>query len=137
MDTLIKKAFVKKILQEEAKRLDKTQTAAIRKLLNFHSGRLDRDREQSVSSGSELDGMLTLSIPGYGRMLDIKPKNRKFASNISKNRLKLHDRRSKRKAYPIYNKITFGHYNAIAYKLMYGLTNEVADNIKKELSQIN
>jgi len=133
METLVKKAFVKQVLQEEAKRFNKNQTAAIRRLLTFHSNRLDTSREQHVSGGNDLDGELTLTIPGYGRVLDIKPKNRKQSSNIDR----LQKRKTRRKAYPIYNKYTFGHYNAIAYKLMYGLTDEVANNLKKEFSQFN
>lgn len=130
MDTLVKKAFVKQVLQEEAKRFNKSQTAAIRKLLAFHTNRLDTSREQHVSGGNDLDGELTLTIPGYGRVLDIKPKNRKQSTNL----FRLQKRRSRRKAYPIYNRYTFGHYNAIAYKLMYGLTAEVAEGLKKQFT---
>ncbi len=133
MDTLIKKAFVKKILTEEGETFDKNQSAAIGKLLNFHSHKLETGRSYSVTSGNELDGKLTMSIPAYGRVLDIKPKNRKYSSINRKN---LNDRRVKRKAYPIYNRFVFGHYNTIAYRLMYGLTNEVADNIKNQFKPV-
>ena len=132
MDALVKKAFVKQVLKEEGKRFNRNQGAAIAKLLHFHSGRLDRDRPHSVESGDVMDGRLTVSIPAYGRVLDIKPKNRKLSKNLDR----MTKRGYRRRAFPIYNRFAFGHYNAIAYRLMYGLTEEVAENIKKELSQI-
>jgi len=126
---LIRKEFVKQVLQEEGKELHDNQGKAIAKLLHFHTERLYDERPYSVKSGDALDGKFTISIPGYGRALDIKPKNRNIGA-VEKYANSRKRRRSK--AFPIYNRFVFGHYYTIAYRLMYGLTEEVAAGIKKQ-----
>ena len=126
---LIRKEFVKQVLQEEGKELHDNQGKAIAKLLHFHTEHLYEDRPYSVESNDAMDGKFTLSIPGYGRALDIKPKN----NLISAQDKYTHWRKRRRtKAFPIYNRFVFGHYYTIAYRLMYGLTEEVAAGIKKQ-----
>ena len=128
---LVRKEFVKQILSEEGKELHDNQGKAIAKLLHFHSNRLANDRPYSVASSDAMDGKFTMSIAGYGRALDIKPKNRVISSQDKYNNWR---QRRRTKAFPIYNRFVFGHYYTAAYRLMYGLTEEVAENIKKQLS---
>ena len=127
---LVRKEFVKKILQEEGKELHDNQGKAIAKLLHFHSERLMNERPYRVESEDSMDGEFTTSIPGYGRALDIKPKNRVIQEQTKYTHWR---QRRRTKAFPIYNRFVFGHYYTIAYRLMYGLTEEVAAGIKKEL----
>jgi len=129
---LIRKEFVKQVLKEEGKDLHDNQGKAIAKLLHFHSNRLFDERPISVTSGSDLDGELTLSIPAYGRFLDIKPK-----VDVVAEKFKHWRQRRRTKAFPIYNRFVFGHYYTIAYRLMYGLTEEVAAGIKQQFEAEN
>jgi len=130
----IKREFVRQILEDEGKKLYDNQGLAITKLLHFQSGRLQDERKLEIKTDDEMDGMLTLTIPWYGRVLDIKPKNRSISAT---EKYGLWSRRRKTKAFPIYNRFVFGHYYTIAYRLMYGFTNEVADNIKKQFESEN
>jgi hypothetical protein len=123
----IRKEFVKQILQQEGKELHDNQSKAIAKLLNFHSNRLYDDRPFTVTGGDDLDGKLTMSVPDYARFLDIKPKAKETKNKYANWR---NGRRTK--GFPIYNRFVFGHYYTIAYRLMYGLTEEVAAGIKKQ-----
>jgi hypothetical protein len=128
---LIRKEFVKQVLEEEGRELHKNQSAAISKLLHFHSNRLHDERPYSATQTGDMDGMFSMSIPIYGRFLDIKPKNRKSTGG----KYGKWKKQRRTKAYPIYNRFVFGHYYTIAYKLMYGFTNDVADTIKKQFQQ--
>lgn len=125
MDEIIKKTFVNRILASEKDRFGKSQSRAIQRLLNFRSGKLMNERKYETTEEGLMGGRLTLTIPAYGRFLDIKPKNRKLSENHRKFR--------KLKAFPIYNRYAFGHYYAIADQLMYGLTEAVRESIKSEL----
>jgi hypothetical protein len=128
MNEMIKKAFVSRILASEKDRFKGSQSRAIQRMLNFRSGRLENDRTYETSTDGSMDGKLTLTLPAYGRFLDIKPKNRKISENGRKFR--------KLKAFPIYNRYAFGHYYAIADQLMYGLTEAVRATIKDELKDV-
>lgn len=129
---LIRKEFVKQILKEEGQELHDNQGKAIAKLLHFHSNRLYNERPYSVTASDAMDGKFSMSISGYGRALDIKPKNRVIQSQDKYT----HWRKKRRtKAFPIYNRFVFGHYYTIAYRLMYGLTEEVAAGIKKQFEE--
>jgi len=131
---LVRKEFVRQILREEGKELHDNQGKDIAKLLHFHSNRLMDERPYSIKSEDSMDGEFSMSIPGYGRVLDIKPKNR----TISEQDKYTHWRQRRRtKAFPIYNRFVFGHYYTIAWRLMYGLTEEVAENIKKQFEKGN
>lgn len=131
----IRKEFVKQILTQEGRELHDNQGKAIAKLLNFHSNRLMDERPWGVSETDDvLDGKLNLKIPGYGRALDIKPKNRVI---LAQDKYTHWRQRRRTKAFPIYNRFIFGHYYTIAYRLMYGLTEEVAEGIKKQFEEMN
>ena len=121
----IRTEFIKKVLEEQGKNIDKSQTAAIDKYLHFRTGRLHDQRKFEVSRGSEMDGKLVATHPIRSRFLDMKPK-RKDA----------YKKRKRSKGFPIHNRIFFGYYNRIAYSLNYGLTEEVAKKLKADLSNI-
>lgn len=125
MEHRIRTEFIKRILKEEGQEIDRDQLAAIDKYLQFRTGRLRNDRKQTVEHDGGFDGQLTLTHPIRERFLDIKPKN-----------LDQRKKRKRRKAYPIHNRIIFGRLNKIAYKLNYGLTQEVADEIKSDLKNL-
>lgn len=131
---LVRKEFVKQILQEEGKELHDNQGKAIAKLLHFHSNRLMEDRPYNVQSEDSMDGEFSIKIPGYGRALDIKPQNRVIREQDKYTHWR---QRRRTKAFPIYNRFVFGHYYTIAYRLMYGLTEDVAENIKKQFEASN
>lgn len=118
----IKKEFVARVLKEEfGSEMLANQTRKMTKVLNFSSSSKLRDtRSVEVTKAKELDAIMTFSHPIYERFLDIKKRKR-------------NDKRRKVKSFKIHNRFIFGHYYQTAYKLMYGFTNEVADNIIKEL----
>jgi hypothetical protein len=115
----LKQEFIRRILLEQGKEMDDSMLRAIKTNIRFkygRSGRLENGRTPSVS-GNEL----TLTHPIHQRFLDMKAK--------------LRDGSYRRQKYPIHNRIVFGHYNRIAFKLMYGFTADVANEIKNTLSK--
>jgi hypothetical protein len=121
----IKLEFVRRVLEEQARELDKRQTQRIERYLKFRTGYLLKQRQTEVSKGSSDEGRLTLTVPIYARFQDMKKKT-------SSNRKKFQSKNR-----PIYNVPTMRVYNATAKKLMFFFTREVAEQIKKELSQQN
>lgn len=106
--------FIQETLETEGKRLLRNQGAAISSGYRRGTGRLETGRSISVARGDAMDGRLTLTHPIYERFLDIKNRRRK--------RLRIH------------NRFIFGAYAAIARRLMYGFTEEVAAMLRdKEL----
>lgn len=115
----IELAFIEQILKAEGKAINASTLRAIRKHILFKYGRtglLENGNTESVSNNT-----LTLTHPIHKRFLDMKARQR--------------DGQLRKKKYPIHNKIIFGHYNEIAYKLMYGLTEEVAQGIKDNFKE--
>ena len=131
MEHAIRKEFVKRVLQEEGQKIKKAQLLAISKLLQFRSGYLTSNRDYTVKQSGEMDGQLTITHPAYERFLDIK-KKQKVSDNTKQFR-----KRNKTKSYPIHNRIIFGHYSAIASKLMHHLTDDVKQSIKEDLQISN
>ncbi len=125
MDPKIRTEFIKRTLQEQGKNIDKSQVAAIDKYLHFRTGRVRNQRTFETSTDGGFDGKLIATHPIEERFLDMKPK-RKDA----------YKRRRRRKGFPIHNRIFFGYYNRIAYNLNYGLTREVAEKLKSDLSNL-
>lgn len=102
-----KERFVKDTLYTEGRTLLRTQGHAISSGYRRGSGRLESGRHIAVSGAEDADGKLTFSHPIYERFLDIQ------------------NRRRKNKA--IHNRFIFGMYGAVAKRLMYGFTEEVAE----------
>lgn len=125
MDTIVKKEFVRRVLQDEADRFDKNQGLAMRKLLTFHTGNTESSRIFKIESSDSFDGKLTLKHLARERFLDIKKKKRSKDTN-----------RIKKRQFPIHNRFVFGHYYSIANRLMVDFTNEVADGIKRDLNHL-
>ncbi len=98
--------FIQETLESEGRRMLANQGAAIASGYRRGTGRLEDARSISVSGGDGMDGKLTLQHPVYERFLDIR--------NRRKKRLRIH------------NRFIFGAYAAIARRLMYGFTEEVA-----------
>lgn len=119
---IIKKAFVQKILREESQRLERNQGLEMRKLLHFHTGILERERDFKISTESGMDGQLRFKHKAYQRFLDLR-KNPKIKNG----------RKIRKRNYPIHNRFVFGHYYVIANRLMVEFTNEVRDGIKREI----
>lgn len=117
----IKSEFVKRILQDEGKRLIKNQGGAIAKRVKFHTNRLLNDRHISVTGGDNMDGQLQFTHPHYERLLDIK----RTVRNKNTNRASTRSRR-------IHNRFIFGHYFSISRRLMTDFTDEVVEQIRKD-----
>lgn len=133
MDTNIKTEFVKIELEKIGVAINDDQTRSIRKYLNYRTGHLLNDRKFDVIKGNYLDGELQITHPNYERFLDIK-KRPKQSDNVTEWKKRT---RGKLKSYPIHNKIIMGNYNQLAYNLLYGLTEEVAKDIKTQLNNQN
>ena len=98
--------FIQETLESEGRRMLANQGAAITSGYRRGTGRLESGRSISVAGGAEADGKLTFEHPVYERFLDIK--------NRRKKSLRIH------------NRFIFGAYAAIARRLMFGFTEEVA-----------
>jgi hypothetical protein len=123
VDTIVKKEFVRRILEDEGKRFEKNQGLAMRKFLHFHTGLTERSRLFKVETADNFDGKLSIRHLARQRFLDIKRKSRSTKT-----------RRVQRISRPIHNRFAFGHYYAIAYRLMYDFTEEVASGIKAQFN---
>jgi hypothetical protein len=128
MSSKIKTEFIKRALENFNKRVDDAQTAAIRKLLHFKTGRLENNRTFKTETGNGFEGKAVITHPDYERFLDIKKKAR-VSENVQHWRKRI---RGKQKSYPIHNRIIMGNYNRLAENLMYGFTEEVKESIKRD-----
>ncbi len=111
----IKDEFIRRVLTEQGRAMNDASVRAIRKHITFkygRSGRLENGNTEQVSNNR-----LIITHPIHKRFLDM--------------RSKLRNGKPRKRKYPIHNKIIFGHYNEIAYKLMYGFTKDVAREIQE------
>jgi len=131
MISTIKTEFVKRALQDASKSIDRSQELAIRKYLKYRSGTLLNDRHFDVTRGSFMDGRLTITHPIYERFLDMR-KKKSSSKNVA-----AWSKRSKSKIYPIHNRIIMGNFNKLGYNLLYGLTQEVKEQIIRDLDNQN
>ena len=115
----VKDRFVRNVLEEEGRRMLSSQSAAIGRAVRFRSGRLFNDRSISVSGGADMDGKLTFTHTDYERFLDLR--RRRHGTKTSKSNKKIH------------NRYVFGAYSSIASRLMYDLTDDVAESIRKQM----
>lgn len=112
----VRGAFVRRVLREETERMLEKQEAAISSALQRRSGTLLSSRRAEVSGGDSMSGTAVFSHPIYERFLDMR-------------RLGKSGRRQKGRR--IHNRFVFGAYASIAKNLMYGLTDEVAREIRE------
>ena len=115
----IKSIFIQNILREEGRRLRSNQGRAIRKELQFHSRRLERDRTVEVLPTPVDGGTLRFTVPHYNRILDIK-KERKRKSGKG----------TSRRSFRIYNRFVMGAYYSIAFRVSNDFTDEVRRDIR-------
>ena len=95
------------------------QGRAIRKEVQFHSHRLERDRTVEVLPTPADGGTLRVTVPHYNRILDIK-KERKNKSGRGKRVSSLR----------IYNRFVMGAYYSIAFRVANDFTEEVRRDIR-------
>ena len=114
----IKKEFVKEILKSTSSPLQEALEKAILKRNLVDTGNMLNTVNVEYKSAKENDGILNYKHIIYQRFLDMKKEG-----VLSK----------KRKQYSIHNRIVFGFYNKIAYRLMYDMTEDVVARIKKDL----
>lgn len=93
----------------------------MRKLLHFHTGQIVSGRQFTVTVGDSMDGQLTIRHKAYQRFLDIKRRVTDKAGRIRK------------RSIPIHNRYIHGHYQSIARRLMFEMTDDVVQGIKKDL----
>lgn len=115
----VKDRFVRNVLEEEGRRMLSSQSSAIGRAVRFRSGRLFNDRSISVSGGADMDGKLTFTHTDYERYLDLR--RLKHGTKTSKSNRKIH------------NRYIFGAYSSIASRLMYDLTDDMAESIRKQM----
>lgn len=124
MKNVVKKEFVRRVLDDESRRFLQNQTKAIQSRLESHSGVLLGGRSIDVTTNQDMDGQFSLTHPVYERFLDSKRKYQRKRSAGYKTR----------RVAKIHNRFAFGHYYSIAGRLMYEFTEETASAIKKELA---
>lgn len=115
----IKSIFIRNILREEGRRMLSNQGRAIRKEVQFHSHRLERDRTVEVLPTPADGGTLRVTVPHYNRMLDIK-KERNNKSGKGKRVRSLR----------IYNRFVMGAYYSIAFRVANDFTEEIKRDIR-------
>lgn len=124
-DAIIKKRFIKEVLEEEGQRLMKYHGLALRTYLKFHTGETERERDVQVTEGAYISGKLSFRVQAHVRFLDIKKK----ATRLKEGRIQ-----GRKKRY-IFNRVVMQQYNGIAKSIMFGLTDDVAKGIKERLSK--
>src|SRR5690606_37153844 len=117
----IKTEFMKRVLDDEGKRLLRNQGKAIRKELHFHTHMLIRDRKAEASITGDSQATLKLTHPAYQRFLDIRKGTKKKGTNDNN-----------RRGFLIHNRFMFGHYLSIGNRMTVDFTDDVAEQIKKD-----
>ena len=113
---MIREKFVQETLETEGASMLRFQGTRIEQATTRRTGHLKGARRITVTGGEGMDGRLEFTHTDYERFLDIK-RARKGGK-----------RRRSRK---IHNRYVFGAYASIAKRLMYGLTEEVASDIRR------
>lgn len=117
----VRERFVRNILTEEGARMLRNQGLAINTAVRKRSGNLLGTRNVVIEGGSDMEGKLTFTHTVYERFLDIKRLNR--AGRRVKSNRKIH------------NRFVFGTYAAIAGRLMYDFTDDVATALREEFDE--
>ncbi|AEV34145.1 hypothetical protein Oweho_3194 [Owenweeksia hongkongensis DSM 17368] len=121
--SLLEKKYIAKVLSEEAEAIEEDQTRLIQRFYLIQSGDMETKRSHALSGQSDnYSGQVALSFLRYLRFHDMK-KPKTTGSG-----------RRRGKAYPIYNRIIFGHLNEISKKLSFGFTEEVRQQLAAELN---
>jgi hypothetical protein len=126
----IKREFIKGVLRNEGIRIEDAQVRAINKLLKFRTGRLESNRSYKVAQVGNAGAELQIIVPIYERFLDMGAKTRKGSGNVQ-----TFNSKDKLKKFPIHNSIIFAHLNRIAFKINFGLTQDVIKSIKDNIEK--
>lgn len=106
-----KERFIQDVLQTEGRKMLSYQTEQIQRTTQSRTGNLRTNRYVRTTSDQ-----LTLTHPIYERYLDMK--KRRSSGKRKKSR-------------KIHNRYVFGAYASIAERLMYGFTEEVAEQFRQ------
>ncbi len=113
-----KERFIQDTLRQEGEKMIQAQGKRISSVLERRTGVLMSGRRAQASSDK-----LTFTHPIYERFLDMKRRStssgRKGGKRRSSGNRKIH------------NRYVFGAYNSIAQRLMYGFTDEVAEQYRR------
>ena len=110
---LIERAFVKKILNEEAENMERAQNR--------------------VYSGAVKDKRIDLAR--YSRSFSVSENTLKHSHNIQQRFIDMkRTRYGKQKPIPVHNSILFSHFNTVVYRLSTNLTEAVRAQITQQLN---
>lgn len=116
------------------------QGVEMQKRLKFHTRRLYNDRKVNVNAPGDLSGIFEFTFPIYERFLDMELRRRPLPgpkAYTKDGRLRIRQPlEEKREGYTMHNRFIYYRYNRIASLLMYGFTDEVANQIKKDFESI-
>lgn len=87
--------------------------------MRFRTWRLSNDRSIFVTGDADMDGKLTFAHTDYERFLDLR--RLRHGTKTSKSNKKIN------------NRYVFGAYSSIASRLMYDLTDDVSESIRKQM----
>jgi hypothetical protein len=122
LEELIKKEFISRILQEQREDLEIDQEIAFRKYLQFRTGNTFASQKFAVEmSPAYMSGKISYTAKAHVRFLDIKPFRRKSGFTDGKIRY-------------IFNRRIEHVYLRTAARMMFGLTEEVVQGIKRGLN---
>lgn len=117
----IKTQFVSKVLQSTAEKIRQSQQQTAKDWNLYETGELYKYLVGHFSVGNiEGGGKLDMHYLTYARFLDMSDSRRQL----------------KREGYHLYNRIVYGRlYRSALPTLQYGLTNDIKDQIQKELEK--
>lgn len=125
----IRGEFIRRVMEDElGVNMLKAQSQAMAKRLNFSaSSRLQGSRSVSVNV-SGYDAKAVFTHPGHERALDINM-NKRYRGKKGWRKKPL----TYWESFGVHNRFIHGHYYRLAYRLMFGFTNDAIDTIKEEL----
>lgn len=112
----VKGEYIRRTLLDESNRWLKNQNTE----LHSRTGRLVNERSMSVSEQGEMSATMTYQHTIEERFLDMRVL--RYGSKLVRRARKIHTR------------FAYGHYESIASRLMYGLTDDVVAEIKQQLT---
>ena len=114
----VKGEYIRRTLLDESNRWLKNQKTVLATKLHSRTGRLVNER--SISEQGEMSATMTYQHTIEERFLDMRVL--RYGSKIVRRARKIHTR------------FAYGHYESIASRLMYGLTDDVVAEIKQQLT---
>ena len=116
----VKGEYIRRTLLDESNRWLQNQKTVLATKLHSRTGRLVNERSMSVSEQGEMSATMTYQHTIEERFLDMRVL--RYGSKIVRRARKIHTR------------FAYGHYESIASRLMYGLTDDVVAEIKQQLT---